>query len=176
MTCIVGLAHEGEVHIGGDSAGVSEYDLQVRSDAKVFVTGDFAFGFAGSFRMGQLLRYTFSPPIRHPDTDLYKYMVTEFIDQIRQTLKDGGYATKENDGEKGGCFLVGHAGRLFYIQGDYQVGEVTTPYNATGCGAPYALGSLFSSSGSPRSRVREALKCAEANNAAVCSPFHILCV
>jgi ATP-dependent protease HslVU (ClpYQ) peptidase subunit len=45
MTCIAGVAHEGKVWIGGDSAGVGGYDLTVRADAKVFTNGEFLFGF-----------------------------------------------------------------------------------------------------------------------------------
>lgn len=173
MTCIVGLVHERKVYIGGDSAGVAGLNLQIRADCKVFTTGKFAFGFCGSFRMGQLLRYSFTPPPRHQDTDLYKYMVTEFINQVRKTLKDGGYAEKHDDSEKGGYFLVGHAGRLFYVESDYQVGEAATPYNATGCGSPFAMGSLFSSKGAPKKRIEEALAAAQANSAGVRGPFHI---
>jgi ATP-dependent protease HslVU (ClpYQ) peptidase subunit len=35
MTCIVGLAVGGRVVIGGDSAGVAAYDLNIRADKKV---------------------------------------------------------------------------------------------------------------------------------------------
>lgn len=174
MTCIVGLTSKGKVYIGADSAGVAGLNLQVRADCKVFTTKEFAFGFCGSFRMGQLLRYSFKPPRRHPETDLYKYMVTDFINEVRKTLKDGGYAAKKDDIEKGGFFLVGHAGRLFYIESDYQVGEAATPYNATGCGAPFAIGSLFSSKGEAEKRIREALDAAEANSAGVRGPFHVV--
>ncbi len=176
MTCIVGLTHKGKVYIGADSAGVAGLNLQVRSDCKVFTNREFAFGFCGSFRMGQLLRYSFKPPLRDPDTDLYTYMVTAFIDEVRKTLKDGGYAEKKDNTEKGGFFLVGHAGRLFYIEADYQVGEAATPYNATGCGAPFAMGSLFSSKGDAEKRIREALDSAEANSAGVRGPFHVVVV
>lgn len=124
--------------------------------------------------MGQLLRYSFKPPRRHPDTDLYKYMVTDFINEVRKTLKDGGYAEKYHESEKGGCFLVGHAGRLFSIESDYQVGEAAMPYNATGCGAPFAIGSLFSSKGEAEKRIREALSAAESNSAGVRGPFHVV--
>lgn len=174
MTCIVGLVDSGKVLIGADSVGIAGYDLCVRADQKVFKNGEFAFGFCGSFRMGQLLRYSFTPPRRHPDTDLYKYMVTDFINEVRKTLKDGGFAEKKSEAEVGGFFLVSHAGRLFSIESDYQVGESSLPYNATGCGAPFALGSLYSSKGAAKNRVLEALQCAEANSAGVRGPFHVV--
>ena len=107
MTCIVGLVHEGVVYIGGDSAGVGGMSLTVRADEKVFQNGEFLMGFTTSFRMGQLLRYSLKPPRRHPDDDIHQYMVVDFINAVRECLKSGGYASKKNDVESGGTFLVG---------------------------------------------------------------------
>jgi hypothetical protein len=55
MTCIVGLRQGGKVFIGGDSAGISGWDVTVRADPKVFLSGPYAMGFTSSFRLGQLL-------------------------------------------------------------------------------------------------------------------------
>lgn len=131
MTCIVGLVEDGKVVIGGDSAGVDgSYNLQVRSDAKVFRNGPMLIGFSSSFRMGQLLRYAFQPPERIYGTDVYAYMVTTFVDAVRTCLKQGGYARSDTGEESGGDFLVGYAGRLFRICSDYQVAEVMTGFDA----------------------------------------------
>src|SRR5690242_15173484 len=82
MTCIVGLvAADGRVHLGGDSAGIAGYDLTVRKDPKVFRVGEFAVGFTSSFRMGQLLRFAFTPPPIEGDLDAY--MVTTFVNALR---------------------------------------------------------------------------------------------
>jgi hypothetical protein len=51
MTCIVGLVDGGRVWLGGDSAGVSGWDLTVRADRKVFRNGPYVMGFTTSFRM-----------------------------------------------------------------------------------------------------------------------------
>ena len=59
MTCIAGLVHDGAVYLAGDSAGCSGWDLTVRADPKVFVSGSYVMGFTTSFRMGQLLRSVF---------------------------------------------------------------------------------------------------------------------
>jgi hypothetical protein len=174
MTCIAGLIHEGQVFIGGDSAGVAGFDLTVRADAKVFKNGDFVFGFTSSFRMGQLLRHSFVPPKRYPDKDVMAYMVTDFVDALRNCLKAGGFASKSNETEVGGCFLVGYAGRLFEIESDYQVGESATGYAAVGCGSQVAHGALFANSELPPvARITQALEAAEAHNAGVRGPFHI---
>lgn len=173
MTCIVGLVSDGKVFIGGDSAGVANLSLTIRADAKVFKNGDYVMGFCGSFRMGQLLRHSFSPPKRHPDTDLEKFMVTDFVNAVRGCLKDGGVAESYNDAEKGGFFLVGYAGRLFQIQSDYQVGESVDGYDAIGCGEDIAKGTLFATEKlKPADRTRVALEAAERFSAGVRGPFH----
>ena len=64
MTVIVGLQHNGAVYIGGDSAGIAGYDLMIRHDEKVFVNQQFIMGYTTSFRMGQILRYSFKPPVQ----------------------------------------------------------------------------------------------------------------
>ena len=60
MTCIVGLVDNGKIYMGGDSAGVSNLDIRIRADQKVFKTGEFIMGFTSSFRMGDLLKYDFN--------------------------------------------------------------------------------------------------------------------
>lgn len=174
MTCIVGLVHEGVAYIGADSAGVGGLDITIRADRKVFKNGEFLMGFTASFRMGQLLRHAFTPPYRRHDVELEKYMVTEFVDAVRSCLKTGGFAAKNSEVERGGDFIVGHAGRLFTIESDYQVGEPTREYAATGCGYAYALGSLHSTRGQkPEDRIRAALEAAADGSAGVAPPFHI---
>lgn len=175
MTCIVGLVHQGGVWIGGDSAGIAGYDLMLRSDPKVFRNGEFVIGYTSSFRMGQLLAHRFQPPKRHADQDVYTYMVTTFVDALRQCFKDGGYATKENEREQGGTFLVGYEGRLFQIEGDYQVGEPFAGYVACGCGGSVALGALHATAGQrPTDRIKVALEASEMHNAGVRGPFTIV--
>lgn len=177
MTCIAGLVDNGKVWIGGDSAGVTGFDVCIRSDSKVFKVGDFIFGFTTSFRMGQLLRFSFTPPKRHSDKDIMAYMVTDFIDGIRKCFKDGGFANKSNDVETGGTFLVGHEGRLFCIESDYQVGEPSDYYHAVGCGESYAKGSFYSTKQlSASKRIELALKSAEHHSAGVRGPFTILSI
>lgn len=176
MTCIAAVVAGNTVYMGADSAGVAGCDLTVRADSKVFVNGDFLIGFTSSFRMGQLLRYKFKPPVFRPkEKELYEYMVTDFVDAVRQCFKDGGYAQTDKGEEAGGCFLVGVSGRIFKIESDYQVGESINPYDATGCGLAYALGALsVTNTVDPMERVQMALGAAEAFNSAVRGPFNIL--
>jgi ATP-dependent protease HslVU (ClpYQ) peptidase subunit len=173
MTCIAGLIDNDKVYIGGDSAGISNYDLTIRNDPKVFKNGSFLFGFTSSFRMVQILRFKFKPPYHKPEINAEEFMTTEFIDAVRQCLKENGYAEINNNQETAGTFLVGYQNSLFIIDSDYQVGISHFNFAAVGCGAPYALGSLNSTSGNPEERIKKALETAERFSAGVRGPFKI---
>ena len=175
MTCIVGLVNDGVVWIGGDSlAGdTSTYVVSSRKDPKVFIHGgEFLIGYTSSFRMGQIIRYHFIPP-KIVVSDLYWYMVTKFVKELRVKLLEEGFSTKENNRELGGEFLVGIRGRLFGIHSDFQVSEAREGYTAVGSGYQLALGSLHNKGVllSPRRRVLSALRAAEAHSAYVRRPF-----
>ena len=57
MTCVIGLEHKGEVYIGADSAATSGWAVSATRLPKVFLVNEFLIGYAGSFRMGQLLQH-----------------------------------------------------------------------------------------------------------------------
>lgn len=173
MTCIVGLVENEKIYMGGDSAGVGDIDLEIRANKKVFKKDSFIIGFTSSFRMGQLLQYNLRIPTRYTDIDILEYMVNNFIDAIRNCLKEGGFAKKDKDTEEGGTFLVGYKNRLFKIEDDYQVGENILPFNACGCGASYAKGSLYSTKGPPEKRLLKALYTAQEFCAGVREPFYV---
>jgi ATP-dependent protease HslVU (ClpYQ) peptidase subunit len=174
VTCIVGFVEGGTVWMGGDSAGVGGYDLTVRADKKVFKNGEMLFGFTTSFRMGQLLRYAFTPPDHDPRVDVEKYMSLYFIDSVRECLKKHGWAEKHNEQERGGLFLVGYKSQLFRVDQDYQVGVPVDPYSAVGCGEQIAHGAMFAAKDlRGRERIEVALQAAERFSAGVRGPFHI---
>jgi ATP-dependent protease HslVU (ClpYQ) peptidase subunit len=178
MTCVVALRHEGVIYMGCDSAGVGGYSRSNRLDPKIYrVGGAMLIGFTTSFRMGQLLGYSLTLPRHHADVPIENYMATAFINAVRDCLKAGGWAEKEKEQERGGNFLVAYKGRIFEIQGDYQVAENAEPYSAVGCGFDLALGSLFTSgrvsNATARERVEEALQAAATFSAGVHPPFRI---
>jgi ATP-dependent protease HslVU (ClpYQ) peptidase subunit len=173
MTCIVGLVHDGDVYIGGDSAGVAGLSISIRADEKVFGNGPFIMGFTTSFRMGQLLRYKLSPPAQTVHQSDMEYMVTSFIDSCRQCFAGNGFGDK--DATMGGNFLVGYKGKLYNIEGDYQVGVPKSPFDAVGCGSDLALGAMYATEGlKPEERINAALAAASTFSAGVAPPFIIL--
>ena len=174
MTCIVGLVQDGRVYMGGDSAGVSGLDMTVRADPKVFRNGHLIIGCTSSFRMRDLLQYGFVPP-EQTEPDMTRWMVRDVIPAMRACFKDGGFASKDAEKESGGTLLVGCHGRLFFVDGDYQVGIPQDGFMAVGCGDQVAHGSLFSTAGlPPEERVLIALRAAERFSAGVRAPFVVL--
>lgn len=173
MTCIVGLVHDGDVYIGGDSAGIAGLSVSIRADEKVFGNGPFIMGFTTSFRMGQLLRYKFAPPAQTVHQTDMEYMVTSFIDAVRQCFAGNGFGDK--DASVGGNFLVGYKGKLYNIESDHQVGIPKLAYDAVGCGTDLALGALYATEGlTPEQRINAALSAASTFSAGVAPPFTIL--
>lgn len=176
MTCIVGIQHPEGVTIAADSAGSDGWTISSRADTKVFRNHGYLFGFCGSFRMGQLLHYSFIPP-RPPARDVERFMTTVFVDAVRECLTEGGYARTKNGVETGGTFLVGVNGHLFCVEDDYQVGRERHGFAAIGSGDEVALGSLHTTRTytlSPRSRALAALKAAEELTTFVRGPFKVL--
>lgn len=173
MTCIVGLVEGDTVWMGGDSAGVAgDYRLTVRADQKVFRKGPMLFGFTTSFRMGQILRYSLAIPEHDSEISIEQFMATAFVDAVRSCLRESGWASKTNERENGGTFLVAFKGRLFTVFDDYQVAIAADGYDAIGCGDLIARGALFASDGrSGRDRVEIALMAAERMSAGVRGPF-----
>lgn len=146
MTCIVGVVDKklNKVFIGGDSASAGYNNIFIRKDEKVFRNGAFVIGCTTSFRMIQLLRYSFKPP-KINGKDIYEYMCTDFINEVRECFKNGGYIQKFQDGdEKGGDFLVAYENRLFKVDSDFQVAENLNGIDACGSGMDFALGSVYS--------------------------------
>ena len=178
MTVIVGVAQEGKVFIGGDSASVSGYQVEPISN-KVFKNNGYLFGTAGSVRMKQLLHYSLVPP--KPVGDLDRFMTIDFIDSIRKCLKDGGHTTIDKNEEAfNGAFLVGIQGTLFRVSYDFQVVPYRKlNYTAVGAGNEFALGSLHSTNKlefNGTEKVRYALQAAAQFSGAVCAPFKIISI
>jgi len=177
MTAIAAIAEKGKVWMGGDSAGVAGLSLTIRKDEKVFKKGPFLIGFTSSFRMGQLLRWKFKPPVHAKGLETINYMHMSFIDKVRECFKEGGYAKIENNTEHAGAFIVGYKGELFTIESDFQIGQPLDGFACCGCGDDLACGSLTTTAQyeiRPQDRIALALHAAERYSAGVRRPFLIL--
>jgi ATP-dependent protease HslVU (ClpYQ) peptidase subunit len=181
MTCIVGMVKDNKVWIGGDSAGSDSSSICIRRDPKVFKNGKFLIGYCGSFRLGQLLHYKFTPPQYPDDKDIFSFMVTDFADAVRELAKDHGILKIEDNVEELEeiQLLIGYNGRLFTLEEDMQIGEVVNEYYAVGEGMDLALGSMHTTGRqkrgyTPKKRLEMALEASATFCKSVAPPFVIL--
>lgn len=176
MTCIVGIAKDGRVYIGADSLGSDGYVKDVFKQSKVFTKEGFIIGYTSSYRMGQLLERSWSPPKRKEGVeDDLDYIIDEVIPSIRRSFKDGGYSEISNNKEEGGFFLMGYRGRIFIVQGDFSVLEPVSGYTSTGSGEAFAKGSLYSTEGEKdiKKRITLAIEAASRHCSSVGLPVSI---
>ncbi len=183
MTCIVAIAHEGAVLMGGDAAAVDDtnYAIGTCAEPKVWVAGPVAFGACGSFRVAQLLRWRMNVPMPDPADDALSYVVGPLVDAMRTVLAEGGalttWDTDSTEELTASGLLLGIAGRVFEVYSDFGVGELVEPYGSVGCGSMLALGALAATEGlrvRPRRRIELALDAAERHSAGVRGPHTIV--
>lgn len=177
MTCIVGIETSTGVLLGADSVNSSGWTTQVKADSKIWRKSDVGYGLSGSPRMGQLIRYRFEAPEWNATTNLSRFMATDFVDALRDVLKAGGHAEKENEKERtDSSFLVAIRGEVFHVQGDYQTTRYAQGFAAIGSGQLLALGALHATQDldNPKARVRLALEAASEFSGNVGPPFHFL--
>jgi len=185
VTCIVAVMETGRIVVAGDSqaGNTTRYSIMPRRDPKVFrlpaPTGgptELVIGYTSSYRMGQLLRFGFTPPPHPAAKDAFAYLAQYFADTARTRFKEGGFAEVDRGVEKGGTFLVAYAGRIFGIFDNFQVAEFDLDYAAVGSGEELALGALHALSDSKKSaedRARAAIAAAAAFNAYVGGPITV---
>jgi hypothetical protein len=180
MTCIVAIAQNGVVYMGSDHAASDDKSgwILSRKEPKCFKVGQYAIAFTDSFRMGQILQYSWTPPKYTPtktNSGLDKFMRTKFIESVKTAFKEGGYGSigSSSDEDTGGIFIVGLEGRIFTIDEDFHVGENIVNYMAEGSGGQIALGALHATKNqkNPKLRLKAALEAATEFNMAVAAPY-----
>jgi len=183
MTCIVALIDKNKVYMGADSLGSnSSMQRTVRKDEKVFIKDEMLFGFTGSFRMGQIIRYSLDIPPRQEGLTDMEYLVKHFITALIDCYEDAGFLQKpEGEEVVGGQFLLGYRGNLYDIQEDFQVGIPSLDYEACGCGEDLARGAMFAlqltdKKLTPEKKITIALDAATEHSAGVGKPYNILSI
>jgi hypothetical protein len=179
MTCVIGYSDPTGIWMGADSASIyrNSGHKTLRADAKVFRNGPMTIGFCGSFRMGQLLHYGLAIPEQPAGMDDMEFLATLFVDEVRTCFRQGGFLTKEDDGETGGDFMIAYKDGLYQIGADFQVEVSTRTYVVLGVGADVAAGAmsvLADEPWIPADAIKRALKAAAQWNAFVAPPFVVV--
>ena len=175
MTCIVGVVKGNTVWLGGDSAATDGHlNRTIIKDPKVFVRGDFGFGVCGSPKVMDAIAHGMTFPAQ-TDTDDRSFLVNELVTAIRERLISLDAATQTPSGvEFEGEMLVAYRGKLYKMQGNFQLIYSSDGFDTTGSGGTLALGSLMSTKRerNPRKRVLAALEASIAN--AGCAPPYVI--
>jgi len=152
MTIIAAYRGPDGVYMAGDSMAADANDTIYVCDPKVFAFSGFTIGYAGSFRLGQILNHCFNPPPHNPILDDSTYMFSVWLENLRETLDSYGLLKTENGvdgvGEDGSA-LVAYRDNLYHIQEDLSILKVSQPFSAIGVGMSYAIGAMHALHGTP---------------------------
>lgn len=137
MTCIVGIECNDRVFIAGDLQGTGGNNKIMHTQPKVFKKGGVAFGYTTSYRFGQILEHNLPDPVvPADDSEIYRWLISVLIPDIKKTLVDNGWTT-------GGTCLIGVKNQLWTMQDDFSVLRSVKGYDACGSGVEYAVGCMF---------------------------------
>lgn len=181
MTCIVAyVAENKDIWMAADSATTAGLDRRTKRQPKIFIKDEFIIGVTGYTRMQQIMQYSFTPPVHPAGMDDEEYMCTLFVNEFRDVMKNLGYAQKYSEQEYvDSKSLIGYHGRLYVMESNFQIMEHIDPYDAVGCGEPYALGALYAMDAenrikkNPHGALILALYAAARYSAGVSEPFYV---
>lgn len=177
MTCVVAIVDKSQkILMGSDSSAVDETTHTPHISPKVFVKGEgeFGIGYCHSFRLGQIIEFWFTPPpIPDGEKNLMRYMVMDFIPELKTVLADQDYPNHEDEKTEW-SLLVGVRGHIFTIESDWHVGFDDIPYAAIGAGSAYALGAIHAAEGDSKWSLQKALEAAELFSPYVLGPFNFI--
>ena len=170
MTCIVGIAKDGIIYMGGDRGASDSYTILSLSRPKVKQCGDYLIGFAGSLGIGELAHYIDLPPI---GKNIEKTLRTSFVKALKNAIEE--YCNASHLDDNSTDWLIGVQGRLFEISSeDWSVAE----FNETsiGSGNNIALGSLHTTRSwkDQEKRIKHSLQAAVDISPSCSGPIDIL--
>lgn len=136
MTCIVGIAKDGIVYMGGDRASSDGGVILPLSRPKIKRCGEYLIGFAGSLGVGELSHFIDLPPV---GKNVEKTLRTSFVKSLNIAIEEYGNASRIEDNSTD--WIIGVQGRLFEVSSqDWSVSEFAE--TSIGSGNHIALGSL----------------------------------
>jgi len=182
MTCIVAITDGSRIVMGADTGGVNYaaaeyYEISM---PKVFHAGEdgaYLVGYAGSYRLGQLLHYELSWPELGETFD-YPFVVKEIVPRIRACLEEHSeYGRPKSAGEREWIIVVGALGKIFTVSCHFDVLQSKKNYVSIGKGRLTAIGSLATTEkleSSPGKRIEVALDAAATVIPGILRPYKII--
>lgn len=142
MTCIIAITEKDKVHMVGDLCGSNGFQHKnYTKNVKIFKNGEFLIGHTDTYRLGQILQYSWCPPKKSADYDEDVYIYKHIVDSLKKTLDENSYGKKDGVCFIGGNFLIGYKGRIFEVQSDMSILE-HEKFASVGCGEYMAESSL----------------------------------
>ena len=152
MTCIVGIADDGQVYMGAERAASDGGSIVSMLNPKVERRNGWIYAYAGTIGIGQLMSFVSLPP---ECDDPYVYIRLSIVEDMKKAMEAFSHTPEEHDT----TWLIGKNGRLFELSaGDW--GLVEIDHAAIGSGSQYALGSLYTSDNHPIDRIQTAIDAA----------------
>lgn len=172
MTTIVGIEKDGVVTLGADSQ-VTDGNRKHNNLKMEKITKNNGYLIAGSGDSSacDILQHLFIPPVPSiiERKNLYIFMITKFVPEMRQCLKDNDYEPDAKDGDSGFQMLIAFDGELFDISNDFSVLLSGDGIYGVGSGSQFGIGALYAGA-----TVEEALNKAANNDIYTSGPFQIV--
>lgn len=177
MTCIAGIAQGGRVWLGCDGITVEGDARWIGAAPKVFRRGEFIFGFAGSYRIGDVLHHVLEIPKQPDNENDERWLHVTFVPHVRATFAEAGFLQNKNEVESlPECgILFGYRGVLHWLERDFHIGSPADGIGACGSGGDYARAAMYALPRlAPRARIHRALEIAERCSITVSAPFKVI--
>ncbi len=145
MTVVVGVVEGDYVVLAADTQGSTPYVKVDLEESKLFNIGKLCFGYCGSIRVAQLIKYHISEEDIDNNLiseDAFAYVVTVLVPKIREVLTDNRQMLVSEESESMiNDLIVAFDGNLFTIEPNFGVFK-HEKFAAIGAGEEIALGCL----------------------------------
>ena len=159
MTIVVAVKTENKIIIGADKRVTEEDTIVSEGSSKILVKDlmidsyndvtheEFLIAFSGLYSLFELLK-TFIPPAKKSTQPFTEYLYGFFVPSLNSYLQDYNFIRNYSNGQTGVEWelLIAYRNKLFRVEFNLGVYEITTPYCAMGAARDVALGSLYTTS------------------------------
>ena len=144
MTTLTGYQGDDFVCLVADSQ-ITEDNLKTISTGtpKIITRGKYLLGIVGDSRPGDILTYTWKPPLYKAGDDPIQHMGTKVIPSIISAFNEGNYSWNATDKDGGFDYLLAFGGNLFHIACDMSFIKSDHNFYGLGTGGQIALGYLW---------------------------------
>ncbi len=184
MTCIVAFldVRDGKVYMGADTSVSFGDVIRAEKATKIVEKNGIMMGVAGTSRIAQYVMYFFKPPDFLSGEEFRRYMVVDFVPELKKELTEYGYKEPDFSSPSGASLgfemIVAHKDHLALIGVDFSVVQHVDNIEAIGSGSDFAFSAmkaLFLAGMLPESYeiIKIALQCASVQ--AHCNDKVVVC-